>query len=41
MKTIARVILLVMVMAIGFSACKSNQKTLKKGKPIPCPQKDC
>jgi len=41
MKTISRITLMVLVLAMGFSACKSNQKTIKKGKPIPCPQKDC
>ncbi len=41
MKSVTRFVLLLSIFAIGFTGCKSNQKTIKKGKPIPCPQKDC
>gem|GEM_PF-3900199 len=41
MKKLARWFMLFAVLTVTFGACKSNQKTIKKGKPIPCPQKDC
>ena len=41
MSRFTRWILILSIFAIGMGACKSNQKTIKKGKPIPCPQKDC
>ncbi|MDW7694939.1 hypothetical protein R9C00_09305 [Flammeovirgaceae bacterium SG7u.111] len=38
-KTIALLILALSLFALD--GCKPQKKTIKKGKPIPCPIKDC